>query len=73
MEIKQDDWQDASGSYVQDTTGRLWRIIGFIDRPAVILDPVAGDDQFDERRRQTVIMGSLQSQEFTRLVPEKTA
>lgn len=74
MNIKHDEWAEASGGYVQDTTGKLWRIIGFIDHPAVILDPVAEvSDLYDERQRQTVIMGSVQSEEFTRLVPEKTA
>jgi hypothetical protein len=52
VKIAKEDWAAASGSIVQDAEGRLWRIVGFIDEPAVILDPVIERDPLraDDRR-----------------------
>jgi len=74
MNIPQSEWAEASGSLVQDANGKLWRIIGFIDRPAVLLDPVelVGEEESD-RSRQTLIMGSPLSREYVRLVPQSEA
>lgn len=68
MNISPDDWKAASGSYVEDDSGELWRLIGFIDRPAMILSPIkmagAPHAQLDGRSQMTVIMGSEQSKQF---------
>lgn len=73
MIIAPDQYSAASGSYVQDEQGQLWQIVGFIERPAVILDPIPAEPAPGElgRQRQTIVMGSPLSEKFTRLVPEK--
>jgi hypothetical protein len=73
VNIPHSEWPEAAGKLVQDDRGGLWRIIGFIDRPAVILDPVVivGENE-DDRTRQTLIMDSPLSREFRRLVQEAT-
>jgi hypothetical protein len=40
MNIDRKDWQKASGGLVEDDHGNLWRIAGFIDSPAVVLNPI---------------------------------
>jgi hypothetical protein len=60
MNIDRKDWQKASGGLVEDDHGNLWRIAGFIDSPAVVLNPLN-----DECRHQkTIIMGSALSNEY---------
>lgn len=70
MNIPPEQWAEASGGYVVDGQGRLWQIIGFIDRPAVILDPVRTRDGNDQRQRETIVMGAPVSDHYTRLVPQ---
>ena len=70
LDIPREEWAEASGSYVEDNSGRLWRIIGFIDSPTVILDPVniCNHDSIEpERVRQYLVMGSRNADEFHRL------
>ncbi len=73
MNIPHEEWQEAAGGLVQDAQGHLWRIVGFIDRPAVLLNPVTTQEEVDRaeppRPQMTVIMGSPVSEEYTRLVP----
>lgn len=70
MNILPEDWQSTSGTYAQDRAGDVWRIIGFIDRPAVILERLG---EASPPVRETVIMGSPHSKEWVRLIPEKIA
>jgi hypothetical protein len=74
VNIPESEWHEAAGKLVQDERGGLWRIVGFIDRPTVILDPVVivGENE-DDRTRQTLIMDSPLSREFKRLVPQEAA
>jgi hypothetical protein len=65
VKIQRDDWGRASGSLVIDGNAQLWRIVGFIDQPAVILDPVRIEGQDDKRQRDTVIMGCVNSEDLT--------
>jgi hypothetical protein len=77
LDIPSAQWSEASGGYVVDERGQLWRIVGFIDRPTVILDPVRVLPEpgtvtvTDKRQRQYLIMGSPNSKEFQRLIPEE--
>lgn len=68
MNIPRDEWAKASGSYVQDDRGNLLQIIGFIDRPAVIMRPVIGDGH-----QIVQIMGSETSKQYHRLVRKDEA
>ena len=72
MNIPRNEWQDASGKLVEDDNGQLWRVIGFIDQPTVILEPVKlqGNpmQQTDTRQRAYEVMGSETSKRFHRLV-----
>lgn len=72
MKIAREDWPTASGGIVQDTDGRLWRIVGFIDQPAVVMEPVIERDvaHADDRRQIVEIMGCPNSERFHRLIPE---
>ncbi len=71
MNIPPQEWQDASGKLVEDDSGKLWRIIGFIDKPTVILEPVKLQghpmQQADDRQRAYEVMGSETSKRFHRL------
>lgn len=74
MRIRQSDWEDASGTYVQDDNKRLWRIIGFISEPTVILEPVIEANRnslaaHDTRFKRYIVMGSAESDSFQRLAP----
>lgn len=73
LTIPHDQWAEASGGLVEDDRGGLWRIVGFIDRPAVMLDPVklAGED--DDRQRQVLVMSAPITAEYHRLVREDAA
>lgn len=79
MQIPESEWADAAGSYVIDASGNLWRIVGFVDRPTVILDPVKPQSSpgvvamKDDRKRQYLVMGSSNSTGFRRLIPEGDA
>jgi hypothetical protein len=66
MEIKREDWEEASNGIVEDRHGGLWRIIGFLDRPTVILDPVRPSAPMKELMpdRQYVVMGSPVSDDY---------
>ncbi len=74
MIIPREEW-GSENRLVIDDQGKLWRIIGFISDPAVILDPViekgAEAPWIEERQRMTIVMGSNQSKDFRRLIPEE--
>jgi hypothetical protein len=72
VRIPHDEWSEASGKLVEDDDGKLWRIIGFIDQPTVILDPVMIHGETDLRTRAYEVMGSLNSKRFHRLVRTPT-
>lgn len=67
LDIPFDQWAEHSGSYVIDSYGSYWQILGFIDRPAVIIELVSAT-----RRRETIIMGSEQSRGYDVLAPKAT-
>lgn len=79
MNIPHEKWSQASGGYVLDAQGKLWRIVGFIDRPAIVLDPVRISDPAEDapagdvRQRETVIMGTPHSKDFQWLVAAEDA
>lgn len=72
MKIAREDWPAASGGIVEDDDGRLWRILGFIDQPAVVLAPIIEGDrpagQPDDRHQVVEILGCPNSERFHRLV-----
>ena len=72
MEIPRDEWAEASGKLVEDDEGHLWRIIGFIDQPTVILAPVktaaSSMQRIDDRTTAYEVMGSPNSKRYHRLV-----
>lgn len=63
MIIKREDWAAASNGIVEDRQGGLWRIIGFLDRPTVILEPIPANE-LTSPPRQYVVMGSPNSEDF---------
>jgi hypothetical protein len=66
MRIPKDRWEEASNGIVRDKRGELWRIIGFIDRPAVIMRAI---DPEADRQELVMIMGSPISDGYEWLVP----
>lgn len=68
MKIQAEEWQSASGSYVEDDNRQLWQLVGFIDQPAMILAPVkiqgSPMSKADNRTQQVIIMGSKLSEQF---------
>lgn len=65
MEIREEDWAEASGGVAQDGHGGIWRIIGFINQPAVILEPVDMlAQEMSGGGQRAVIMGTEHSENW---------
>jgi hypothetical protein len=55
--MDEDEWMAQVGNKVVDGAGATWKVIGYVTDPAVLLQDALG-------RRSTLVMSSLNAQEF---------